>query len=136
MVAPDRGPSVGHTVEAGAVFNGAWSVRSVIEADEFITACIESADVLIDMEHCVVISAFAVFCLVINAASCNLYLSDGEVSLEIGGVILGVPKTEFNIAVKIYFFGCRGAVCDGEPCEFAVFMKRYEHLLNGIQAVL
>ena len=104
MVAADRSPSVSYTVVADAGLYSAGPVCSIVYTDKSIAACIESAYILVDIEHSVMISALAVFSFVIYRASFDLNFTDGEVSLEIRSVILGIPETEFHIAVQIYFF--------------------------------
>ena len=91
MVAADRSPSVSDAVIAYACLNCAWSVSTVVNTDKLIAARIKSADILIYMEYCIVVSALAVFCLMIYSAAFDLYFSDREVSLKVGSVILCVP---------------------------------------------
>ena len=135
MMAADRSPTVCDAVEAYACLHSARSVCSVINADKLITARIEAADILVYMEYRVVVSALAVFSLVVYSASFDFYFADGEISLEIGSVILSIPQTELHITVKIYLFCLRRAVHHGHSGELAVLMKRDEYLLNNIQIV-
>jgi hypothetical protein len=73
-----------NAVVTGPGFNCTRSVRAVIDPDKFIAACIKSAGVFVDMEHCEVISPLAVFSLMEYRAAKDLCLTDREIPLEIG----------------------------------------------------
>ena len=64
---------------------------------ELIAARIESADFLIYMEHRVVVSALAVFGLVVYRAALDLDLAYRPVPLKVGRIILSIPETELDI---------------------------------------
>ena len=136
MMTADRSPSVSYAVITGTCFYCTRLVSTVVNTYELIPAGIEAADILVYMKYCIVVSAFAVFGLVIYTATFNFNLSDREVPLEVRSIILRVPETELYITVQIELFSFRGAVHQGKSGEFAVFVKRYEYLLNCIETVL
>ena len=135
-MAADRSPSVSYAVITYTGLYRTWSVRSIVNSYEFITACIEAADILVYMEYSKVVSAFTILRFVIYSASFHLNLTDREVPLEVRSIILRVPETELYITVQIDLFSFRGAVYQGKPGKFTSFVKRYENLLNCIQTVL
>ncbi len=42
------------------------------------------------------VATLAIFGLVVDDAILNFDLSDAEVALEIGGIVLGIPQAEFR----------------------------------------
>ena len=51
----------------------------------------------VDRIERVVIAALAVFRLVVNCGTVNLYLTGGKITLEVRHVIHGVPEAEFHV---------------------------------------
>ena len=115
MMASYGSPSVSYAVIAHTCFDRAWIAGAVIQTDEFIAARVETADFLIYIEQRVVVSALAVFGLVVYRASFDLDFSDREIPLKIGCVILSVPQTELHITVEIDLFGLRRVIHQGQP---------------------
>ena len=74
---------MGYAVMTFAFENRLWIVRTIIESDEFITACVESGNIGIDREDSKVITSLTVFSLVVDVRTFDLYFTDREVSLEI-----------------------------------------------------
>ena len=61
----------------------------------------KSGNIRIDSENSEMITSFTIFCLVINFRASDFNLSDREITLEIGRIILSIPQTEFYITIEI-----------------------------------
>src|ERR1019366_9042089 len=72
------------------------SVPSARGAEENVALCVEPGQLGRAGEPGEVIAALAVFGLVIDDAVFDLHLSDAEVALAIGGVVLRIPQAEFD----------------------------------------
>ena len=72
------------------------------------------------------VPAFSVFCLVIDDAVIHFHLSGGEIALEIGGIILGIPETEFRQAEEIEIFPDVTVVPDHETVYLAAVMQGHK----------
>ena len=101
MVTADRSPAVSNAVMTDAFENGLRILRTVIKTYEFISAGIKSVNIRIDSENSEMITPFTIFCLVIYFRASDFNLSDREITLEIGRIILSIPQTEFYITVEI-----------------------------------
>ena len=74
---------------------------TAVNADEGITGRVKALRFAVRPEDCVMISALAVFGLVIDRRADDLHLSGGEVSLEVGCVIHCVPEAELQIREQL-----------------------------------
>ena len=87
---------MGDGVGAFAVFHSIWCSRGTIDTHEGISGGIEGSDFLVGVESSVVVSSFSVFGFVIDGRSDDFHFTGRIVSLEVGGIILRIPQTEFN----------------------------------------
>ena len=82
------------------------------------------------------ITPFPILGFVINFRVYNLDFTDGEISLEIGSIVLCVPQTELNITEEIDPVRSCCGVGQGDPCDFAIVMKRDKDLLRSTDTIL
>ena len=103
VVRTDRLPAMGDGVGTFAVFHSIWCSRGTIDTHEGISGGIEGSDFLVGVESSVVVSSFSVFGFVIDGRSDDFHFTGRIVSLEVGGIILRIPQTEFNEGEQIEF---------------------------------
>ena len=88
----DRRPAVGEGVVSLAVQDSLRVVEAVVQADEGIAVGIVAVDGIVNGVECEVVAAVAVFGLVVDGRAHYLNTAGGEVSLEVGAVVLSVPE--------------------------------------------
>jgi hypothetical protein len=96
MMRSMRCPAMRDGVERFAACDRYGIIPTAIRTKKGVALCIKTGEPSGACEIREMISAFTVFRLVVNHAILNLNLPGAEVSLEIRGVVLRVPETEFN----------------------------------------
>ena len=81
-----------------------------------------------------VVAALAVLGLVINDAIFDLHLADGEVALEVVGVVLGIPKTELDTAEGGDGRSRRPAIRNRQLPDFKALIERHKVAGVGLDA--
>ena len=83
---------------------------AAVYAAEGVAGGVEAGDRGVGPEHCVVVAALAVLGLVVDGAAHDLHFAGGEVALEVGAVVHGVPQAELHVAEHIQRAGGAGLV--------------------------
>ena len=136
VVGTDRGPAVGNAVGAAARLDGFRLGGAAVYAAEGVAGGVEAGDRGVGPEHCVVVAALAVLGLVVDGAAHDLHFAGGEVALEVGAVVHGVPQAELHVAEHIQRAGGIGLVFQRQAVDLAGVAARDEQLLLGADAVL
>ena len=89
----DRSPAICKRIGSFVSQYSFRIVEAVVEADKGISVGIISVNAVIYGVECEVVTAVSVLCLVIDNGTVYLYTAGREVTLEIVGVILSIPKT-------------------------------------------
>ncbi len=124
-----RCPAVGHAAGAGAVFHRLGHGRRAIHAHKGVAAGVKALIRAIRPQNGVVIPPFPVLGFVVDGVGLQLYLADGEVALEIGAVVHGVPQAELHIGEQRHRAGRIASVGNGQANEQAVVPLGHQHLL-------
>ena len=140
-IAPDAVAGDGRKAAGDAVVAlvGGGHVRlaeAVVVAQEGRAVGVEAVDLGVHRVHGEVVAALAVLGLVVDGAALDLDLAGGEVALEVGGVVLGVPQAELHEAVKRHVLGGGGFVGQLHAGHQRVHAAGHEGELLGLQAVL
>ena len=93
----DRSPAACHGILGSTGDNHLGSGILSVCAEEGIAVGVKTCDRSVDRIERVVIAALAVFRLVVNCGTVNLYLTGGKITLEVRHVIHGVPEAEFHV---------------------------------------
>ena len=97
LMSGDRVPATGDRTGASAVSNRIRVGGGAVGADEGIPAGIEAIRLCVDVEECIMGSSFAVLRLMVDGGTVDFNFPCGEVALEVGNVIQGVPETELYV---------------------------------------
>ena len=135
MVRTDRRPAVGDAVGAMARFDGFRLGGAAVHAAEGVAGGVEAGHGRVGPEHSVVVAALAVFGLMINGAAHDLHFAGGEVALEVGAVVHGIPQAELHVAEHIQRAGGSGLVFKGQPVDLTGISAGNEEFLLGEDAV-
>ncbi len=135
-VRADRCPAACDGVTGLALKNSIGLTETVVKTEEGLAVGIKALDGSIYGEDSVVVSSLSVLSLVINGAADNLNFTDGEVSLEVGHIIVCVPETELNEAEKLKALLCVGSVCKGNLVKLAGAAHRYHRGLGSLDTAL
>ena len=131
-----RGPPVGDGAGAVPGADGLGVCRAAVHPAECVAGGVEAGDWRVGPEHRVVVAAFAVLGLVVDDAGLHLHFAGGEVALEVGAVVDGVPQAELHIAEDVQLLHGVGVVLQGQAVQLAGVAFGYEQLLRGGHAVL
>ena len=101
MVGTHRGPAVGHAVGAMPGQHGLRGGGAAVDTAERVPAGVKAGDGGVGPEHGIVVAALPVLGLMINGAALYLYFTGGEIALEVGAVVHGIPQTKLYIAEHI-----------------------------------
>ena len=96
MVRADGRPAVRDGVDGLAAFDRSGVVPTAVGPEECITLRIEAGQFGGAGEPGEVVAALAILGLVIDDLVLDLDLSDAEIALEIGGVVLRIPQAELD----------------------------------------
>ena len=96
LMRADRRPAMGDGVGELAGFDGGGLVPAAVTAQEGLALGVEAAAFGGAGEVGKVVAALAILGLVIDDAVFDLDLADGEVALEVGGVVLRIPEAELD----------------------------------------
>ena len=98
----DGRPAISNRVARLALKYSLRICKIIVNAShKCLTVGIKTVDRLIYGVESKVISSFLIFGLVVNCAALDLYLTCVEVSLEVGAVVLSVPKAPLNEGEKL-----------------------------------
>ena len=132
----NRSPAMGDAAGAMACPNGLRVCRAAIYAAECITGGVKAADGAVGPENSVVVTALAVFGLMIDSAALHLDFTGGEIALEVGAVVHSVPQTELHIAEHIQlFYGIR-LIFQSQAVQLTGIAGGHEQLLRSGNTVL
>ena len=135
-MAGDGGKAAGHAVFALVGKGHLGLAEAVVVADEGRAVGVEAFDVGVHRVHGEVIAALAILGLVVDGAALDLHLAGGEVALEVGGIVLGVPQAELHEAEQGYVLLGGGFVGQRHTGHQGVHAPGHEGKLLGLQAVL
>ena len=110
--------------------------KLVIESYEGLTISVETLNLRIHMVESIVVATLAIFCLVIDGATFNLYFSCREVTLEVFHVSSSIPQAPLFEREDLQLFGFVALV---GKCQFLNFSKGVqwnEEEYTGFNAVL
>ena len=126
----DREPAVRHGIVGLAFGDDLRGVPAVELAEEFVTACVEACDGGVDGEERVMVAAFLELGLVVDQGGVVLLFdfdfAGGEVALEVGGVVHGVPQAPFHGCGRVDDHGLVGGVGQVESVDFGVGLEWHE----------
>ena len=131
-----RSPAVGHGAGAAAVLHRLGQLGAAVYAHKGIPGGIKAIEGGIGPEDRIVVPALPVLGLVIDGPVGNLHLTGGEVALEVGGIVHGVPQTEFQIGEDRNRLRGFRPVGYGEAHQQAVVAVGDHHFLFGGNSVL
>ena len=114
----DGRPAVCEGVGCLAVNNSLGIVEAVVQTDECVPVGIVAVDGIVDGVECKVVTSVSVFGLVVDGGANYLYTAGGEVSLEIGAVVLCIPQAPF----------CKGEQLEGLGCAALIGQHQLLHL--------
>ncbi len=97
LVRGDRGPAACHRVCTFAGQNSLRLVRAVVSADKVVADRVKAVNVRVYRIDCIVVSALAVLCLVVDGRADHFHFAGAQIPLEISGVVIGVPQAPFHI---------------------------------------
>ena len=126
-----RSPAVGQGAGAFAVFHGLGHLGTAVDANKGIPGGIKAVEGDVGPQEGVVVPALPVFGLVIDGPVRYLHLAGGEIPLEVGGVVHGVPQAEFHVGEDGDFLGSISFVLHRQPQQQAVVPLGHQHLLGG-----
>ena len=92
----DGRPAGGHGVLRLAGLGHVGIAKAVVQADEALAVGVVAVDGGVDGEQRIVVAALAVLGLVVDGGADDLHLADGEVALEVGHVVVGVPQAPLD----------------------------------------
>ena len=136
VVGADGSPAVDDTVRAVSLGNSLGIVESPVEADEGVSCRVKSFDIPVDRPYRIVIAPLPVFRLMVNGTVLHLHFAGGEIPLEIGGIIHGIPKTEFHQAEDVHSAVGIRAVGENKPVYLTVIPEGNKGLQLRLQPVL
>ena len=105
-------------------------------AQKGIPAGVKAVYRRVDGVQRVVVAALAVFGLVVDRAALHLDLTGGEVALEVGGIVHGVPQAELYIAEYSKRFRRVAFVGQHQTVDLAVVAHGHEQLQPRSQPAL
>ncbi len=105
-----RRPAVRDGVEGFAVFHRRRVVPTAIGAEKRVALRVETGEFLRAGEIREMVAPLAILGLVVDDAVHDLNLAGAEIALEVGGVVLGIPKAELDAGknAKASPAGCGG----------------------------
>ena len=98
VVAAYGRPAAGHAVPAPVLKHRGGRIKAPVRAQEAVTVRVEALHGGVHRVHGVMVAALPVLGLVVDGAALYLHFAGGEVALEVGGVVLGVPQAELHEA--------------------------------------
>ncbi|MNE05415.1 hypothetical protein D3C80_979760 [compost metagenome] len=104
FVRADRRPAACNGVGSLTSGNNLRLMKTVVQTYEGFAICIESVNFTVNGVEGIVVSAFAIFCFVINNGILYFNLTCAEVTLEVRHIVLGIPETEFSKGEKRHCF--------------------------------
>ena len=96
LVRADGRPAMGDGIGQLTGFHGCGLVPAAVCAEKRLALGVKTSGGPRAGEIGEVVAALAVLRLVIDDAVFDLHLADGEVALEVGGVVLGIPQAELD----------------------------------------
>lgn len=127
MVGTNRRPAACYRVLRGSVYDNFRRGIFAISTKERFTVGIESGKLGIYSIYRVMITAFAVFCLMIKGRAVNLHFTGTEVTLEVCHIIHGIPQTEFYIREYGNFFVFAAVVGQCQFVNLTGISQRNKH---------
>ncbi|MNC29163.1 hypothetical protein D3C75_774040 [compost metagenome] len=107
-------------------------VQSVEHAEEGFTVSVEAGQRFIYRIESVVVSALTVFGFVIDNRILDFNLTNAQVALEVGHIIMGIPQTELGKGEQLNCFLNIASVLNDEAVYFGIMAHRYKSkLVNG-----
>ncbi len=110
--------------------------EAIIEAEEGLAVGIKALNGSVDGEDSIVVSSLSVLGLVIDGAADDLNFADGEVSLEVGHIVVCIPETELNKAEELEVLLCIGSVCKCDLVKLTGAAHRNHRGLGSLDAAL
>ena len=131
-----RCPAVGNAAGAVPGADGLRVCRAAIHTAEGIAGGIKAGNGRIAPEYRIVIAALTVFRLMVDDGRLHLHLAGGEVALEVGAVVNGIPQAELHIAEHIQlFYGIR-LIFQSQAVQLTGIAGGHEQLLRSGNTVL
>jgi len=124
MMGADRSPAVSDRVERAAACDGGRIVPAPAAAEKSLALGVKAGRLGRAGEPGEMVTAFAVFGLVIDHPLLDLHLAGAEVALEIGRVVLGIPKAELHGRKEREIDRLFAQVGDLHPPDFQIFAER------------
>ena len=93
---------MGDAVAAAGAEHGFRLCRAPVDTDKSIPGGVIGIGNTVCPKLGIVVAPLAVFRLVIDHPGCHLHLAGGEIALEIGGIIHGIPETELRVGEDIH----------------------------------
>ena len=94
----DGRPAVGYRVGRLSVFHGLRFSEPVIKSQKAFPIGIEAIYICVYGIESVMIAALLVLGFMVNGAAVDFHFARIEIALEIGGIVVGVPKAPFEEA--------------------------------------
>jgi len=136
VMRPHRGPSMGDGVLRFALGDDEGGIPAAVRPEEGLPLSVEADDGRGAGEEGEVISALPVLGLVVDDAILDFYLAGVEVALEVGGVILGIPKAELDAGESGEIHRSLAAAGDVEPPDLPVGVKGDEVSDRGLDVAV
>ena len=131
-----RCPAVGNAAGAVPGADGLRVCRAAIHTAEGIAGGIKAGNGRIAPEYRIVIAALTVFRLMVDDGRLHLHLAGGEVALEVGAVVNGIPQAELHIAEHIQlFYGIR-LIFQSQAVQLTGIAGGHEQFLRSGNTVL
>ena len=139
-VGGDREPAVRHGIVSLAFGDDLRGVPAVELAEELVAAGVETDDGRVDAVERVMVAALLEFGLVVQQRGIgfafDLHLAGGQVALEVGRVVHGIPQAPFHGAGHVDDGRLVGGVRHVEPIDFRIGVQRHEGGELGFDASL
>ncbi len=130
-----RRPAACDGVFRAAFHNGVGPVKAVVKPQKGLAVGVKAVYGRVYREDGVVVTALAVLRLMVNRAAAYFYFTGTVIPLEVGHVVVSVPKAELHEGEKLYMLFGAGLIFQHEPVDFTVAAERYEGRLLGCDAV-
>ena len=127
---------MGDAVAAAGAEHGFRLCRAPVDTDKSIPGGVIGIGNTICPELGIVVAPLAVFRLVIDHPGCHLHLAGGEIALEIGGIIHGIPETELRVREYFNLPCSLRSIRHFNSSQQAMISPRNKHLLLSCYSVL
>ena len=131
-----RCPAVGNAAGAVPGADGLRVCRAAVHTAEGVAGGVEAGDRCVGPEHRVVVAALTVLGLMVDDARLYFHFAGGEVALEVGAVVDGVPQAELHIAEHVQLLCGVCLVLQGQAVQLTGIAFWHEQLLRSADAVL